>query len=80
MEYCDFGMRFLLQWNFDNMDICGDAPWHVRTGVGFWMGVYDNWYFFCVGRCAHRPYIRLEKYWDLVWDFVAMGLDNNFLW
>lgn len=24
---------------------CRDAPWHVRTGVGFWMGVYDNWYF-----------------------------------
>ena len=34
MEYCDSGMDFIAM-EFDNMDICRDAPWHVRTGGDF---------------------------------------------
>ena len=55
-----------------NCNFCRDATWHVRTGVGLWMGVYDNWYFFCVGRCAHRPYILME-YCDFGMGFCCNG-------
>ena len=56
---------------------CRDAPWHVRTGVGFWMGVYDNWDF-----CRDDVYIVPISEWDIVireWDFIAMEFENEYL-
>ena len=38
---------------------CRDASWHVRTGWGFWMGVYDNWYF-----CRDDVYIVPISEWE----------------
>ena len=44
---------------------CRDAPWHVRTGVGFWMGVYDNWDF-----CRDDVYIVPISEWEI---FPSLG-------
>ncbi len=56
MEYCDLGMGFLLQWDLIIWIFVGTRHGTSVQG-GILDGVYDNWYFFCVGRCAHRPNI-----------------------
>ncbi len=40
---------------YDNCNFCGDAPWHVRTGVGFWMGFMIIGIFY--GTMCNHPYI-----------------------
>ena len=60
----------ILKWDFiamefDNMDICVDASWHVRTGVGFWMGVYDNWYFLWDDVHIVPTWLQFEKWISL---------------
>ena len=54
------------------MDICRDAPWHVRTGVGFLLEIYDNC-IFCVGTmCTSSQY--LMEYCDSGMGFCCNGI------
>ncbi len=59
-------MGFLLQWDL-KMDVCRDAPWHVPTGVGLWMGFMIIGIFYGT-MCTSS--LHLMKYCDSGMDFL----------